>query len=107
MSNPYRVVNFHITNSCNYTCRYCFGKFEGRCYLPLEDTKRIIVKNKAALTLQENAVKVQLTQEETALFTAPGTALLQLRAYKSEYDAPGSRMWAIPVYPTNNEEILS
>ena len=69
--------------------------------------KKIIVKNKAELTLQEDAVKVQLTQEETALFTAPGTALLQLRAYKSEYDAPGSRMWAIPVYPTNNEEILS
>ena len=42
MSNPYHVVNFHITNSCNYACRYCFGKFEGRCYLPLEDTKRII-----------------------------------------------------------------
>lgn len=72
-----------------------------------QDKRLIIVKNKASLTLQEDAVKVQLTQEETALFTAPGTALLQLRAYKSEYDAPGSRMWAIPVYPTNNEEILS
>ena len=71
-----------------------------------QNKKQIIVKNKAALTLQEDAVKVQLTQEETALFSAPGTALLQLRAYKSEYDAPGSKMWAIPVYPTNNEEIL-
>ena len=55
-----------------------------------QDKKQIIVKNKAALTLQEDAVKVQLTQEETALFSAPG-----------------SKMWAIPVYPTNNEEILS
>lgn len=72
-----------------------------------QDKKQIIVKNKAELTLQADAVKVQLTQEETALFSAPGEALLQLRAYKSEYDAPGSRMWAIPVYPTNNEEILS
>lgn len=71
-----------------------------------QDKKKIVVKGKAELTLQEDAVKVQLTQEETALFSAPGTALLQLRAYKSEYDAPGSRMWAIPVYPTNNEEIL-
>ena len=72
-----------------------------------QDKRQIIVKNKAALTLQEDAVKVQLTQEETSLFTAPGTALLQLRAYKSKHDAPGSRMWPIEVYPTNNEEILS
>lgn len=72
-----------------------------------QDNKQLVVKRKAELTLQADAVKVQLTQQETSQFTAPGTALLQLRAYKSEYDAPGSRMWAIPVYPTSNEEILS
>ncbi len=69
--------------------------------------RQILVKQKTDLTLLEDGVKVKLTQEETALFTAPGDALMQLRAYTSQYNAPGSRMWAIPVYPTNNEEILT
>lgn len=24
------VVNYHITNRCNYHCTYCFGKFCGQ-----------------------------------------------------------------------------
>lgn len=72
-----------------------------------QDGKQLVVKRKEDLTLQDDAVRIQLTQEETSLFTVPGPAMLQLRAYKSPYDAPGSRMWAIPVYPTNNEEVLS
>lgn len=67
----------------------------------------LVVKNKSDLTLQSDSIKVQLTQQETALFNAPGVALMQVRTYKSVYDAPGSRMWAIQVYPTNNEVILS
>ena len=72
-----------------------------------QNNAQILVKQKTDLTLLSDGVKVKLTQEETALFDAPGTALLQLRAYTSQYNAPGSKMWAIDVYPTNNEEILT
>ena len=72
-----------------------------------QNGRQVIVKNKTDLTLLSDSVKVKLTQEETALFKAPGDALLQLRAYTSQYNAPGSKMWPIPVYPTNNEEILT
>lgn len=72
-----------------------------------QDGKTVVQKDKPQLTLQSDGVKVQLTQQETALFKAPGKALMQLRAYKSAYDAPGSQMWAIDVYPSNNEEVLS
>ena len=36
------VVNYHITNRCNYHCAYCFGKFEGQNDPTLEEAKRII-----------------------------------------------------------------
>lgn len=25
----FNVINLHITNKCNYSCKYCFGKFDG------------------------------------------------------------------------------
>ena len=36
------VVNYHITNRCNYNCTYCFGKFDGQKEPSLEDAKSII-----------------------------------------------------------------
>lgn len=34
-------INYHITNKCNYSCKYCFGKFN--CKNPsLENAKHII-----------------------------------------------------------------
>lgn len=30
------VINFHLTNSCNYRCTYCFGKFPDKEQLTLE-----------------------------------------------------------------------
>ena len=35
------VINFHITDKCNYHCKYCFAKFHQQD-LPLEDAKRVI-----------------------------------------------------------------
>ena len=38
----FRVVNYHITNRCNYHCTYCFGKFDGQKDPSLDDAKSII-----------------------------------------------------------------
>ncbi len=40
--NSYHVVNYHITDRCNYACRYCFGKFEGQKDPSLNEAKHII-----------------------------------------------------------------
>lgn len=40
--NHFTVVNFHITNHCNYHCTYCFGKFEKQQDPPLNDAKKVV-----------------------------------------------------------------
>ncbi len=35
------VINFHITNRCNYQCKHCFARFNQR-ELPLDEAKRVI-----------------------------------------------------------------
>ena len=40
--NAYSVVNYHITNHCNYRCAYCFGKFDGQENPSLDKAKMII-----------------------------------------------------------------
>lgn len=37
----YNVINYHVTDRCNYRCRYCFGKFGCEC-LALSDAKRAV-----------------------------------------------------------------
>ena len=44
--NAYSVVNYHITNHCNYRCTYCFGKFDGQKD-PSLDKAKIIIDNVA------------------------------------------------------------
>ena len=36
------VINYHITNSCNYNCAYCFGKFPNEADLPLEEAQKVV-----------------------------------------------------------------
>ena len=38
----FHVVNYHITNRCNYHCTYCFGKFDGQKDPTLDDAKKIV-----------------------------------------------------------------
>ena len=38
----FHVVNYHITNRCNYHCTYCFGKFNGQKAPTLDDAKKIV-----------------------------------------------------------------
>ena len=47
------VVNYHITNRCNYHCTYCFGKFDRQKDPTLDDAKKI-VKNIALYFAQNN-----------------------------------------------------
>ena len=60
----------------------------------------------AGLTLETDSVVVQLSQEETLLFQPDVPAFLQIRCYKSTYEAPGSKVWAIEVFDSLNLEVL-
>jgi len=60
----------------------------------------------AGMDTTADAVQVHLSQEETAQFSAPGVVYMQIRCYKSTYNAPGSKLFQIPVVPALNDEIL-
>ena len=49
----FHVVNYHITNRCNYHCSYCFGKFDGQKDPSLADAQKII-RNIADYFTQNN-----------------------------------------------------
>ena len=66
----------------------------------------IVNKTEDDVTLTSTSVVVQLTQEETALFEAKKNVYLQIRCYASTYDAPGSRIWALKVEDSLNDEVL-
>lgn len=36
------IINFHLTNSCNYRCTYCFGKFPEKKELTLEQACAVV-----------------------------------------------------------------
>ena len=61
----------------------------------------------ADLDIGDELVTVKLDQEDTKMFEAGVPAFLQIRAYKSQYEAPGSQVWTIDVYPALNDEVLS
>lgn len=58
------------------------------------------------LEMDEELVRVKLDQEQTAQFEAGVPAFLQIRCYKSQYEAPGSKIWTLDVYPALNDTIL-
>lgn len=84
-----------------------------------QDQAEIISKTigDAGLTLDSEHVAVTLTQSETLLFrpsvASPmgeklgAPAFMQIRCYKSEFEAPASACWQIDVYDALNREVLS
>lgn len=72
-----------------------------------QDGVNKIEKNKSHLTFENNNIIVKLTQEETKLFACGKQVFMQIRCYKSQYNAPGSRIWAINVCPALDDEVLS
>ena len=65
-----------------------------------------IIKTKQQLDIDENTVILKLDQSETKQFTACKKAFIQIRLYKSQYEAPGSKIFAVDVCPSLNEDVL-
>ena len=51
----FHVVNYHITNRCNYHCTYCFGKFD-RQKDPSVDNAQRIIDNIASYFVQNKII---------------------------------------------------
>lgn len=73
----------------------------------MQNGTNLFNKNKSDLVVDTNTVTVRLDQSETKQFTAGIRAFMQVRCYKSQYEAPGSVVWAIIVEPSLNETVLS
>ena len=66
----------------------------------------LVEKTKPNLELTEDSVVVKLDQDDTKLFDATKLAMMQIRCYRSQYDAPGSAIFDIAVSPALNDEVL-
>lgn len=66
----------------------------------------LVEKTENDVTLTSTSVIVKLTQAETALFEAKKNMYMQIRCYAATYDAPGSKVWQIPVEAALNDEVL-
>ena len=67
--NKFHVVNYHITNLCNYHCTYCFGKFDGQKDPSLDDAKRIVDRIASYFTQNKIAGgRINFAGGETTLY---------------------------------------
>ena len=67
-------VNMHITEKCNYNCRYCFADFgTGGKTLSLEDNKRIVDN------LIDSGIVEEISRDITITKKAPNRCLLYER----------------------------
>ena len=66
----------------------------------------LINKARYQLAVEEYAVTAQLTQEETKLFEAGTPAQVQIRCFGAIYDAPGSAVFSVDVWPALNDTVL-
>lgn len=72
-----------------------------------QDGANIISREKSQLTVGTETVTMNLSQAETAQFVAGKRAFVQIRCYKSTYEAPGSKAWPVEVWPALDDQILS
>jgi len=42
IENCFDVINFHLTEKCNYKCKYCFAKFHNNFELGLVEWKKVV-----------------------------------------------------------------
>lgn len=71
-----------------------------------QDGQNLISKDLSQLTIEDDTVILKLNQEETAQL-APGPALIQIRCFASEFDAPGSGLFGVEVLQSLDDQILS
>ena len=71
-----------------------------------QDGDNLISKTLEDLECDETYVYVNLNQEETKLFKASIPVYLQIRCFASEYEAPGSKVWPLDVFPALDDQIL-
>lgn len=76
----------------------------------------VVEKHLADLEASSDGAIVNLSQEETKLFSPSekspmgaaqsGPAYMQIRTYKSSGEAPGSECWRIPVLDSLNDTVI-
>lgn len=71
-----------------------------------QDGTNLINLDEDDITISDGKIIVNLDQTQTKLFACGKKALMQIRCYASQYEAPGSAVWAIDVCPALNDEVL-
>lgn len=71
-----------------------------------QEQQNLITLGADDLEIDGQDIIIKLDQSQTSLFAAGIPAFLQVRAYKSQYVAPGSPAWAIDVLPALDPRIL-
>ena len=67
----------------------------------------LVEKTEEDVTITEDGkILVQLDQSETKLFECGQNCYMQVRCYKAQYNAPGSMVWAISVWPALDDTVL-
>ena len=74
------VINFHITESCNYKCSYCYATWddlEAKNELHRSPNKvASLLKNLASYFLSDNSLKAKMGYENVRLNFAGGEPML-------------------------------
>ena len=71
-----------------------------------QNGENLINKPRYQLLVEDYTVTAQLTQEETNLFKAGTAAQIQIRCFGGIYNAPGSAVKSVEVWPALNDVIL-
>ena len=81
-----------------------------------QDQNIVIEKTEQDMTINDDSIIVELSQNETLQFRPTGKSVMgrrtgspvymQIRAYKSVYEAPGSKQFALEVVDCQSEEVL-
>ena len=76
------VINFHLTNSCNYHCTYCFGKFPDKKELTFSEACRV-VDNIASFFLKNGIAdgRINLAGGEPLLYSYLDDLIDYINAY--------------------------
>lgn len=80
IAKPDLVINFHMTESCNYSCSYCYAiwdDLEAKNELHRSSDKvESLLENLASYFLSENALKAKMGYENVRLNFAGGEPML-------------------------------